>query len=48
MELMGNWYLQHRSKDDLMRLADQAGAPGGSVQVLWEPEGVNLFLHVQR
>ena len=48
MELMGNWHLQHRSKDTLIRLATEAGAPPASIQVLWEPEGVNFFLHIQR
>ncbi|HYF37940.1 MAG TPA: class I SAM-dependent methyltransferase [Prosthecobacter sp.] len=48
MELMGNWHLQHRSRETLIRLATEAGAPLDSVQVLWEPEGVNFFLHIQR
>jgi extracellular factor (EF) 3-hydroxypalmitic acid methyl ester biosynthesis protein len=48
MELMGNWYLQHRDKETLTRLATQAGAEAADVQVLWEPEGVNYFLHIQR
>lgn len=48
MELLGNWHLQHRSRETLTRLAIEAGAAPAGVQVLWEPEGVNYFLHIQR
>ncbi|MDZ4286585.1 MAG: class I SAM-dependent methyltransferase [Prosthecobacter sp.] len=48
MELLGNWHLEHRSRETLMRLAAEAGAPSDRIQVLWEPEGVNYFLHIQR
>lgn len=46
MELMGDWCLRHRSEATLRSLAIQTGTPAGSVRVDWEPEGVNLFLHV--
>jgi hypothetical protein len=46
MELMGDWYLEHRSEGRLRELAEKAGAKAGQVEVKWEPEGVNLFVHV--
>lgn len=48
MELMGDWVLQHRTSDHLRELALEAGAAADSIEVMWEPEGVNLFLHVRR
>jgi SAM-dependent methyltransferase len=48
MELMGDWYLEHRSEEQLKALAERAGATPRLTEVHWEPEGVNLFLHVQR
>jgi SAM-dependent methyltransferase len=46
MELMGDWYLEHRSEARLRELAMKAGAAAEKVEVRWEPEGVNLFVHV--
>ena len=48
MELLGDWVLQHRTRDHLRELALEAGAAADSIEVQWEPEGVNLFLHVRR
>lgn len=48
MELFGNWRLHHRSRQTLINLATQAGASPDMVQILWEPEGVNYFLHIMR
>ncbi len=48
MELMGDWVLLHRSRDHLRELALEAGAPADSIEVNWEPEGVNLFLHIRK
>ncbi|TDH28591.1 class I SAM-dependent methyltransferase [Segetibacter sp. 3557_3] len=47
MELVGDWYLQHRSKEQLVELAIKAGANKEQIHVGQELEGVNLFLHVQ-
>ena len=46
MELMGDWYLEHRSEERLRSLAEKAGAAPRQTEVMWEPEGVNYFLHV--
>jgi extracellular factor (EF) 3-hydroxypalmitic acid methyl ester biosynthesis protein len=46
MELMGDWYLEHRNEARLRALVERAGAGPRQVEVLWEPEGVNLFVHV--
>lgn len=48
MELLGDWVLQHRSAARLRELALEAGASRDSIEVQWEPEGVNLFLHIRR
>lgn len=48
MELLGDWVLQHRTRDHLRELALEAGAPADSIEVNWEPEGVNLFLHIRK
>jgi SAM-dependent methyltransferase len=48
MELFGHWHLRHRSKETLLALAAQAGATRDQTEVLWEPEGVNYFLHIRR
>jgi len=48
MELLGDWSLRHRSRETLLELGAAAGAAPAAMQVLWEPEGVNYFLHIQR
>lgn len=47
MELIGDWYLQHRLEETLIQIAIEAGARRKNVWVGKEPEGVNLFLHVK-
>jgi|JI6StandDraft_1071083.scaffolds.fasta_scaffold01441_3 extracellular factor (EF) 3-hydroxypalmitic acid methyl ester biosynthesis protein len=48
MEIFGHWNLRHRSQQTLRALAVQAGATAEQVQIYWEPEGVNYFLHIRR
>jgi extracellular factor (EF) 3-hydroxypalmitic acid methyl ester biosynthesis protein len=48
MELLGDWVLHHRTEKELRQLALEAGAEPSKIEVRWEPEGVNLFLHVRR
>jgi len=48
MELMGHWQLRHRSRETLTVLAAQAGVSPDQMELLWEPEGVNYFLHIRR
>jgi SAM-dependent methyltransferase len=47
MELFGDWYLHHRSADQLTELALEAGIPKRNISVEQESAGVNLFLHVR-
>lgn len=47
MEWIGNWYLIYRNRDDLHRLALQAGFSAGKFTVEAEPLGVNLFLRAE-
>ncbi|MBK8090434.1 MAG: class I SAM-dependent methyltransferase [Verrucomicrobiaceae bacterium] len=48
MELLGDWVLNHRSAEHVSGLGREAGAPPDHIRVGWEPQGVNLFLHVRR
>ena len=44
----GNWFLYHRSPDDLIKIAGECGIPDDKISVKSESLGVNLFLHVTR
>jgi extracellular factor (EF) 3-hydroxypalmitic acid methyl ester biosynthesis protein len=44
MELIGDWFLIHRSEADLIRLALAAGFEPEQISVTADPTGVNLFL----
>lgn len=46
MEMVGDWYLQHRTRDILFSLAKECGIHGNDVAIGSEPEGINLFLHI--
>ena len=47
MELFGDWYLNHRTVEQLTDLALQAGGEAENISVGREEENVNLFLHVR-
>lgn len=47
MELFGQWHLNHRSEQELIRLAVLAGYPQVCISVGREPENINLFLHLK-
>ncbi|HON59558.1 MAG TPA: methyltransferase domain-containing protein [Smithella sp.] len=42
----GNWFLYHRTEEDLIRLGIECGIPREQIRVGSEPLGVNLFLHL--
>jgi SAM-dependent methyltransferase len=46
MEIIGDWYLRHRSEEELVQFALSAGAAKENIRVGKEAEAVNLFLHV--
>jgi SAM-dependent methyltransferase len=48
MELVGEWRLIHRSAEQLLQLAHDAGIPRENMHVDAEPEGVNLFLQAKK
>jgi SAM-dependent methyltransferase len=48
MELIGQWFLHHRSKEQLKSLAQKAGISSDNISVDQEPLGVNLFLHITK
>lgn len=47
MEVMA-WHLHHRSQEELVELAVASGVQREHVWIGREPEGVNLFLHIQK
>lgn len=47
MEVLSDWYLNHRSKYDLVRMALEAEAREEQVEVEMEALGVNLFLRIK-
>jgi SAM-dependent methyltransferase len=47
MEIFGEWYLHHRTEEDLIKLAEQAGFKQSQIQIGKEDEDVNLFLHLR-
>lgn len=47
MEVLSDWYLNHRSKYDLVRMAVEAEASEELVKVDMEELGVNLFLRIK-
>lgn len=47
MEVLSDWYLNHRSKYDLVRMALEAEAREDQVEVDMEALGVNLFLRIK-
>ena len=47
MEIIGEWYLNHRTDEELMSLAIKAGFNKENIRVGSENENVNLFLHLK-
>lgn len=48
MEILGDWFLYHRSPEELQMFAKQANIKGHLVEVMAEPLGINLFLKIDR
>jgi len=48
MEILGDWYLYHRSKQQLMGFAKEAGIPDDKIEVFSEPLKINLFLRIKK
>jgi SAM-dependent methyltransferase len=48
MEVLGDWFLYHRSEEELVGFARQAGIPSDKIRVITEPLGINLFLRTAR
>ena len=46
MEILGDWFLEHRSREKLVSLAEGCGICKNTVSIDSEPEGINLFLHI--
>jgi len=48
MEILCDWFLYHRSADELKQFAIQAGIDKSKIDVIKEPAGINLFLRVKK
>jgi SAM-dependent methyltransferase len=48
MEILGDWFLYHRSPEELKGFALQAGIEESKIDVIQEPLGINLFLRVKK
>lgn len=48
MEILGQWYMHHRSPEDLINLALEVGVPREKISIGHEETKVNLFLHLQK
>lgn len=48
MEVLGDWFLYHRSVDELNDFARRAGIPDDKISVIQEPLGINLFLRLRK
>ena len=48
MEVLGDWFLYHRSVDELHDFARRAGIPDDKISVIQEPLGINLFLRLRK
>ncbi len=48
MEIFGEWYLNHRTENQLFNLAMRAGFKASRITIGKEPENVNLFLHLRK
>ena len=48
MEVVGDWYLKHRTPEQLISLAKACNFHESDITIGQEPEGVNLFLHMKR
>lgn len=44
----GQWFLNHRTTDELINLGRQCGVKTSKINVEAEPAGVNLFLHIEK
>jgi len=48
MEILGQWYMHHRSEQDLIQLALDIGIPLEKISLGHEETKVNLFLHLHK
>jgi hypothetical protein len=48
MEVISDWYLNHRTESDLFRIASDANIDKELVSVEKEPLGINLFLKIEK
>lgn len=47
MEVLGDWYLYHRSQENLKSFAMEAGIHPENIEIFSEPLGINLFMKLK-
>lgn len=48
MEWCGEWFLIHRTQNEILGLCDQAGIPSENIKFEFEPLGINLFTIIEK
>ncbi len=48
MEIICDWFLYHRSPEELTKFALQAGIEESKIDIMKEPLGINLFLRIKK
>ncbi|HRZ42968.1 MAG TPA: class I SAM-dependent methyltransferase [Bacteroidales bacterium] len=48
MEVLGDWFLYHRSEEQLLKFSQQAHIPENNAWIMTEPLGINLFLTITK
>jgi hypothetical protein len=48
MELVGKWFLFHRSANNLIEICNAAGIPYSKLEVESESLGINLFCKIKK
>lgn len=48
MEVLGDWYLYHRSEELLKSFAMEAGIQPENIEIFSEPLGINLFMKIKK
>ncbi|MBT3208221.1 MAG: class I SAM-dependent methyltransferase [Bacteroidetes bacterium] len=48
MEIMGDWFLNYRSEEELIKIAENANVPNKQINLESEPLGINLFMRIKK
>jgi len=48
MELVGEWFLIHRTAEQLLDICQNSGLDYSKIEIESEPQGINLFCTIQK